>query len=121
MSSMTKYARKALLDRYDASVRMKFNVYPSLPGAPQSSLTSALSQLLHSLVAKERVQGLQVCVVQGGAVVADLAAGSMGLLDPRPVTPTTLFPCLAVSRIAAAAIVNALAESRLLCTCRDGC
>ena len=48
--------------------------------------------------------------------MADVAAGTMGLLDPRPITPGTLFPTLAVSRIATAAIVSALADAGLICT-----
>jgi hypothetical protein len=55
-------------------------------------------------------------VVQGSAVLADVAAGTMGLLDHRPVTPSTLFPCLAVSRLGPIAVLSALADAGLLCT-----
>ena len=61
---------------------------------------------------------VQVCVIQGGGVLADMAAGTMGLVDPRPVTPTTLFPLLAVSRIVTAALINALVEQNQLGTNR---
>ena len=60
MASMTKYARKALVDRYDAAVRIKTPVYPSVPGAPQSSLSLMLAHVLDTLYRRERIQGIQV-------------------------------------------------------------
>ncbi len=111
---MTKYARKALIDRYDVSVRMTTPVYPRVAGTAVSAAAAAISRALEDLVKREAMQGMQVCVVHGGSVVADVAAGCMGLLDPRPVTPSSLFPCLAVSRLACVALINSLAQSGLL-------
>jgi hypothetical protein len=116
MSSLTKFSRRALMDRFDPAVRIRSPVYPPVPGVSSSSMCLSLTRLMEDLVFKERVLGMQVCVVQGSAVLADVAAGSMGLLDPRPVTPSTLFPCVGVSRLGPIAIVSALADANMLGT-----
>jgi hypothetical protein len=120
MPSLAKYARRALMDRCDPSLRVRSLVYPSPAGSMAQSLSLPLSKCLEDLVLAERVLGMQVCVVQGSAVLVDIAAGCMGQLDPRPVTPATLFPCVAVSRLAPIAIIASLADSGLLCTFSSG-
>jgi hypothetical protein len=164
LPSLTKFARKALMDRFDPAIRIKSPVYPQPPGASPGSMVISLNNLLGDMVTNGRVQGIQVggtpaspillpspvphchgdfvgssaqlsfwghvcipmpllccvgmrqvCVVQGGAVLANVAAGTMGLLDHRPVTPSTLFPCLAVSRLGPIAILSALADAGLVC------
>ena len=42
--------------------------------------------------------GMQVCVVSNGAIVANVAAGTLGTANPRPVTPSSLFNVFSVSK-----------------------
>lgn len=62
-----------------------------------SELGDALRGVLGNLLHARRLLGAQVCVRVGGEAVADLAAGKLGPVDPRPVQPDTAFPLLGLS------------------------
>jgi len=67
-----------------------------------SSITTNLQQkLLDALPLIEReghMVGLQICVLRGGKEIANIAAGTVGIANPRPVTPSTLFNIFSVSK-----------------------
>lgn len=83
------------------------------PGAAPASrpiprIEQRVRQRLGALYARGAFLGLQVCVMQDNVKLVDVAAGEMGPLNPRPVRPDSLFPCLGTSRFAAVALVHAL-------------
>eukprot|EP01138_Halocafeteria_seosinensis_P008176 gb/GECG01008356.1/.p1 GENE.gb/GECG01008356.1/~~gb/GECG01008356.1/.p1 ORF type:complete len:1576 (+),score=215.38 gb/GECG01008356.1/:1-4728(+) len=134
MSVMSGSARIAMLRRFPRHLHAQRNVYPlqenvlasrslaknysmllsseGAPASPQklrkplSDLEEQLQNILGTLFDQGHILGAQVCVMQEGKVLTDLAAGKMGSLDPRPVTPATLFPIYGVSRAVVAAALN---------------
>jgi CubicO group peptidase (beta-lactamase class C family) len=70
---------------------------------PSSHLISTPLQLrlieaIHQLHIEGHMIGLQVCVLKHGKAIAQVAAGTMGSANPRPVTPSTLFNIFSVSK-----------------------
>jgi aarF domain-containing kinase len=58
--------------------------------------------------------GLQVCVVKHGKEVANVAAGTLGTSNPRPVTPSTLFNIFSVSKgILAIGLLRLVQDGRI--------
>lgn len=87
---------------------------PSLPSLPDTELQAAVSALIERQVAEGRQIGLQVCVMQGGEVVADAVAGVMGPDDPRPVQPDTLFLSFSVTKGVASLALHQLADAGMV-------
>ena len=54
-------------------------------------LQARLERVAASLVGRGEAVGLQVAVRQRGKVLADVAAGTLGTADPRPVRRSSLF------------------------------
>ena len=134
MSIMAGSARVAMLRRFPRSLHARRNVYPlqentlesghasqayqllldkaGPPACPPTlrdpvgGLESKLMNLCGALFDQGHILGAQVCVVQRGKVLADVAAGKLGSLDPRPVTPASLFPVYGVSRAVVASIFS---------------
>lgn len=123
MESMTLMARRALMSRVPIADRMHAPVHASRGAAasnPRSTLEVSLRKMLEDMVKGDALLGIQVCVWKGRSFQVDVAAGRMGQLDPRPVTPKSLFPCFSVSRLATAAVVNSFVNSgitRMYCCC----
>jgi CubicO group peptidase (beta-lactamase class C family) len=103
-----------LMSRVPIADRMHAPVHASRGAAassPRSSLEGSLRKMLEDMVKADALLGIQVCVWKGRSFQVDVAAGRMGQLDPRPVTPKSLFPCFSVSRLATAAVVNSFVSS----------
>jgi hypothetical protein len=84
LPSLTKFARKALMDRYAPSVRIKTPVYPQPVGSPSHSLVLSLNRLLGEMVTHGRVQGIQVgndsvCLLLGRESVCLLLGSPCGV------------------------------------------
>ena len=62
------------------------------------------------LVDRGEAVGLQVAVRQRGKVLADVAAGTLGTADPRPVRRSSLFNVFSVSKALLAMGVHVLLE-----------
>lgn len=77
-----------------------------------SQMEDALRGVLGNLMHARRLLGAQVCVRVGGQTVADLAAGKLGPVDPRPVQPDTVFPLLGLSCTVSALAAIAAAPAR---------
>ncbi|KAJ3417277.1 Katanin p60 ATPase-containing subunit A1 [Chytridiales sp. JEL 0842] len=73
---------------------------------PYSDLEKSLRTFLVDCIDKGRVLGAQVSVIQRGAVLADVAAGVMGLFDPRPVTEDALFPVFSCTKAVTSALLH---------------
>ena len=63
-----------------------------------------------SLVGRGEAVGLQVAVRQRGKLLADVAAGTLGTADPRPVRRSSLFNVFSVSKALLAMGVHLLLE-----------
>lgn len=58
---------------------------------PTTSLQERVAHLMHALVETGELLGGQCCLLQDGRPIVDVAAGRMGMIDPRPVAPSSLF------------------------------
>jgi predicted unusual protein kinase regulating ubiquinone biosynthesis (AarF/ABC1/UbiB family)/CubicO group peptidase (beta-lactamase class C family) len=76
---------------------------------PPSEVAAALRHLLDSLAAAGHVTGIQVVVHRAGESMPllDVAYGSRGALDPRPITPATLFNSFSVTKGVVTATLHA--------------
>lgn len=84
--------------------------YPAAVPRAIPVLEQRVRQRLGAMYARGAFLGLQVCVISDGVQLVDVAAGEMGSLNPRPVRPDSLFPCLGASRFVSVATVHALAS-----------
>jgi aarF domain-containing kinase len=111
MHTMAHAARLAATERFPREQHARHLVLPPEPGVAASPLEAAIRRRLATLRRAGAILGMQVAVVVGGRAVAAVAAGIMGPTDPRPVTPTTLFPCYGVSRLGVAAAIQSVVSA----------
>ena len=72
-------------------------VYAPVPHE-NAELQSKLSDIAQELLQEKQAVGLQTCVIQNGEVIANVAAGTLGTVNSRPVTPSSLFNVFSVSK-----------------------
>nr|XP_043629093.1 uncharacterized protein LOC122600446 [Erigeron canadensis] len=58
----------------------------------------------------DKILGIQVCAYKDGKVIIDTAVGVLGIDDPRPVQPDTLFPVFSTTKGVTAGMVHWLAD-----------
>ena len=106
LSTMAKSARVALKDSVPHHERAQSLVHVSADDHT-SSLQERVRKIAEDIVVEEEAVGLQFCVISHGDIVANVAAGTLGTADPRPVTPSSLFNAFSVSKavLAAGALV----------------
>jgi aarF domain-containing kinase len=97
LKTMALAARETLKESVPPEEHATEFVHPSA-AAVNSPLQSRLIEALHQLKDEGHVVGLQVCVLEKGKEIAQVAAGTMGTANPRPVTPSTLFNVFSVSK-----------------------
>uniref|UniRef100_A0A7S1B696 Beta-lactamase-related domain-containing protein n=1 Tax=Corethron hystrix TaxID=216773 RepID=A0A7S1B696_9STRA len=99
LRTMAATARTALIDAVPPHERASDTVRP-MPSLspPPSELVTRLRAVAADLVAREEAVGFQVAVVHRGETIADVAAGSLGTADPRPILPSTLFNAFSASK-----------------------
>ncbi|KAI8609003.1 beta-lactamase/transpeptidase-like protein [Chytriomyces sp. MP71] len=79
-----------------------------------SEMQRRVEALLRSKIDSGDVVGAQVVAFEKVKVIVDVAAGVMGVFDPRPVLPDSLFPVFSVTKAIAAVALNKLvAQGRL--------
>ncbi|CAE8595133.1 unnamed protein product, partial [Polarella glacialis] len=82
---------------------------PKVATALDATLEGRLRRRLDDLVARRKVVGAQVAVIQAGRLVCDVAVGTLSTIDARPVDSATRFPLLGASAgIASLALLRAL-------------
>jgi predicted unusual protein kinase regulating ubiquinone biosynthesis (AarF/ABC1/UbiB family) len=101
------YARLALINKIPRSLHATTIIYPS---PPLSSLDSKLRSLVEQFYNENELSGCQISVYQKGKKIVELAAGTFSRVDPRPVTPSTLFNAFSVTKPVSAAIVHMLLD-----------
>jgi CubicO group peptidase (beta-lactamase class C family) len=76
-----------------------------------SKLHKQLVELAKQLIEDDHAIGMQVCVMSKGEIVANIAAGTLGTINPRPVTPASLFNVFSVSKaVLATGVLHMLQE-----------
>ena len=91
LSTMVDAARVTLREAVPQADHATSPVQPTPQGLESSPLQARLEQVAASLVGRGEAVGLQVAVRQRGKVLADVAAGTLGTADPRPVRRSSLF------------------------------
>ena len=84
-----------------ASVPLEEHARSSVRHSSNTVSTDLQRRLLNILPLLERegqVVGLQLCVLKDGEEVANIAAGTLGVANSRPVTSSTLFNIFSVSK-----------------------
>lgn len=106
LNTMARSARLTLKDSVPHHERAKSLVHVSADDHV-SSLQDRVRKIAENIIAEEEAVGLQFCVISHGNIVANVAAGTLGTADPRPVTPSSLFNAFSVSKavLAAAALI----------------
>ena len=110
LSTMASAARVTLREAVPQAEHATSTVYPTPQGLESSALQTRLEAVAASLVGRGEAVGLQVAVRQHGKVLADVAAGTLGTADPRPVSPSSLFNVFSVSKAVLAMGVHLLLE-----------
>lgn len=98
MAIMAPYAQRALIEEVPAHLHSTSVIYPTPVLSP---LDEKVRSLLKQLVADGEVRGCQVCVMQRDKVLVNCCVGTQGPVDPRPVTPSTVFCVFSVTKLAA--------------------
>ena len=107
---MADAARVTLREAVPQAEHATSPVQPTPQGLESSPLQARLEQVAASLVGRGEAVGLQVAVRQRGKVLADVAAGTLGTADPRPVRRSSLFNVFSVSKALLAMGVHLLLE-----------
>ena len=110
LSTMADAARVTLREAVPQAEHATSPVQPTPQGLESSPLQARLEQVAASLVGRGEAVGLQVAVRQRGKVLADVAAGTLGTADPRPVRRSSLFNVFSVSKALLAMGVHLLLE-----------
>jgi len=74
------------------------DLFYSETDGPSGIFQESIKEVIRDLNAKNALLGMQVAAWHKGEVVIDIAAGSIGIADPRPVKPDTLFNVFSVTK-----------------------
>ena len=80
-------------------------IYPDTL-ARNASFQQHIRKVVEEVKEREELLGMQVAVMHKGAFLADVTAGTLGIADPRPVKPDTLFNVFSVTKGIAAALLH---------------
>ena len=97
LKTMAMAARETLIESIPEDERAVDVVYPSAK-AISTPLQHRLVKAMDQISSEGHMVGLQICVLKDGNEIANVAAGTMGTANPRPVTPSTLFNVFSVSK-----------------------
>ncbi|KAI3505560.1 hypothetical protein L1887_27692 [Cichorium endivia] len=75
-----------------------------------SDVEAKLRRRLVELGTSDKILGIQICAYKDGKVIIDTAAGVLGIDDPRPVQPDTLFPVFSVTKGVTTGMIHWLAD-----------
>lgn len=79
---------------------------------PQSStpMQKRISSTIDRVLKNGEALGIQVCVYHKGEVVINLSGGECGPVDPRPITPNTLFNSFSCGKALSALLVHVMVD-----------
>eukprot|EP00977_Amphora_coffeiformis_P021101 scaffold8828_cov204-Amphora_coffeaeformis.AAC.22 len=100
LETMAKAASRTLRESIPEHERARGPIYNLSHGQQgiDANLQTKLAQLATELTDNGDVVGMQVCVVHRGWTIANIAAGTLGTGNSRPVTPSSLFNIFSVSK-----------------------
>ncbi|RKO83095.1 beta-lactamase-domain-containing protein, partial [Blyttiomyces helicus] len=76
------------------------------PAESTTALELEIRALLRELIESREALGVQVTVRRNGIDLVDLSAGVLGIYDPRPVLPDSLFPVFSCTKAITAAALH---------------
>ena len=97
LQTMAMAARATLIESVPAEEHSTTLIHPS-SNEITTNLQQRLMKTIEELKDEGHMVGLQICVLQKGEKIANIAAGTLGTSNPRPVTPSTLFNVFSVSK-----------------------
>jgi CubicO group peptidase (beta-lactamase class C family)/tRNA A-37 threonylcarbamoyl transferase component Bud32 len=109
MAIMAPYARRALMESVPQEERAIHFIYQS---PVLSSLETRLRRKLEALNDEGLIGGCQVSVMRMGVRIVDTCVGVQGPVDPRPVTPRSLFCCFSVGKAIASLALHMLLDGK---------
>jgi len=116
LKTMAGAACKTLIESVPEEERAKFLIHPSANeiSSPLQKKLIKLIERLHDGNSYDEV-GFQLCVMHKGKHKANIAAGTLGKANPRPVTPSTLFNIFSVSKgLLSIGLLKLLEEKKIL-------
>ena len=112
LACMAEAASETLRESIPKHEHASGTVYQSPDTAITTNLHKLLCELAVELVEEYHAIGMQVCVIHKGEIVANVAAGTLGTVNPRPVKPNSLFNVFSVSKAVLAAGVLCMLEEK---------
>ena len=97
LQGMAKAAAETLREAVPEDERAKTLVHAPVQHL-DTHLQRCIERVAEELLQNDQAVGLQVFVIQNGEILANVAAGTLGTVNPRPVTPTSLFNVFSVSK-----------------------
>lgn len=97
LRTMAMAAKETLIISVPEKERAISVVHPSA-GLVTTRLQERLVDAIYRINNEGNMVGLQICVLKHGNEMANIAAGTLGSANPRPVTPSTLFNIFSVSK-----------------------
>jgi len=79
-----------------------------------TNLQRRILNILPQIEREGHMVGLQLCVLKDGQEIVNVAAGTVGIANPRPITPSTLFNVFSVSKgVLTIGVLRLLQEGRI--------
>jgi len=97
LQTMAKFARETINESVPATERALDLIYPSSTRI-STPMQDRLIEALKHINEEGNMVGLQICVLRHGEEIVNIAAGTMGIANSRPVTPSTLFNVFSVTK-----------------------
>jgi len=111
LSCMAEAASESLRQSVPEHERIVDSIHPSVEHI-DTNLQKRIRDVAMELVDDGHAVGLQMCVVSHGEIIANVAAGTLGTVNPRPVTPSSLFNVFSVSKAVLATGVLVMLEQK---------
>jgi CubicO group peptidase (beta-lactamase class C family) len=110
LSVLYDYAHQAMLDSCPVEDRSVSVVQRTAIELRNERIHGVVTSLLNELNRRRMIVGCQVAVYLGEEIVLDVAAGTIGKHNPRPVSPSTLFNVFSCTKGVMAVLFARLAD-----------
>ncbi|GMH32993.1 hypothetical protein BSKO_00827 [Bryopsis sp. KO-2023] len=114
LETMATSAAKSVESMIPAHEHAESLIYRKSKDETSTALEKKIEEAIVASHEEEEALGVQVSVLRGSEKLAEVSAGRIGVVDPRPVTPSTLFNVFSVTKAFAATAVHILAQKGLI-------
>ena len=111
LECMAEAASETLRQSVPEYERAVDSLHPSVDHI-DTNLQQRIRDVARELLGGNHAVGLQMCVICRGETIANVAAGTLGTANPRPVTPWSLFNVFSVSKAVLATGVLVMLEDK---------